>query len=561
MATVLIASLGDSPVVVTAMFDLLRKEKNVDQLKVFYTISELPLEGYEKLIYKSLGSVCEGIALDADDVSSKEASYDFLRQLYQQLSKHQKNGDTVYLSLAGGRKSMASLMAFLTPFFPCIKGLYHLLDKDKGGKRDHFLSVRRLLVLPTEEDKHRHLFPSHDRVTLISIPYGEQQHLSPEVNSLLYNITDENKLEKLREQSEEDAEMVEFYSPLTQGSDKGGLLTVELTENAVKQYKDLLKRDEKRGRKFTACFRQMRYADRLMGGLRTNKEFGAHGTYFYKPLNLTFHFYKSHEHTTERAVYHTEPQDIAATSAAYIKKVVISELEFEVSGRYRDLKEIVSSPKFSLKGRISFDRNFPKESGSQEHILIIPLGTSPMVATQLYQLYQDRGTIVHSIILVHTRHKDVRNSVDIACDAFAGVGIDCKPVLLEGWDDIDTPEACEAYQELLEATIRDTRQRNPSCQIELTISGGRKGMAALATFAARKLGIRHVVHTIIYDTIIDEVDEKSFSERVYEGTTIEELKKLERKGNKQERDKRLFLEKYKDDKDAFVLFNIPVLPV
>lgn len=557
MATVLIASLGDSPVVVTAMFDLLndllqKENKGIDRLEVFYPEeSEALVVGYEDLIYKSLQQKCivEGIPLDYEDVGGEDAAYDFLHKLYLQLDMHQKNGDVVYLSLAGGRKSMAALMALLAPLFPCVKELYHILDKDEDKKGHHFWSTRQLYEA-SPADQQRLLFPPHERVKLIPIPYGEKQHPSEEVRSLLYTITDE-QLDELWERDAEQAEMVEFYSPLTQGNDEGGLLTVELTGNAAKQYQDLLKRDVNRGRKFTTCFKQMHYARRLMAGLRTNKEDGPHHRFFYKPLGLTFHFYKSHEHATERAVYHTEPQDIAATSEAYIKKVVISELEIEVSGRYRSLKEIVSSPKFSLEERVNFDRAFPEESGSQEHILIVPLATSPMVATQLYQLYIDRGYKVHSVILVHTQHADVRASVEIARDAFEGVGVTCNAVPLEGWDDIDTPKACAAYQALLEQTIRTTRQQNPSCQIELTISGGRKGMAALATFAAQQQGIRRVVHTVIYEHMSDKVSEE---------TTVEELKKLVRTNNKKKRDDRLFLRAYKDDKDAFVLFKIPVIP-
>jgi len=556
MATILIASLGDSPVVITAMFDLLNdslkeEKEGIDQLEVFYPTNSFALVGYEDLIYESLQQKCEvnGIPLDSDDVGEEDAVYDFLHKLYYSLNEHQKKGDVVYLSLAGGRKSMAALMALLAPLFSCIKGLYHILDKDEGKKGHHFWSSGQLYDLP-RADQQRLLFPPHERIKLIPIPYGEKQDPSEEFRSHLYTITDE-QLDELWERDVEQAETVEFYSPLTQDNDEGGLLIVELTRNAAEQYQELIRHDVNRSRKFTTCFKQMRYARRLMAGLRTNKEDGPHNRFFYKPLGLIFHYYKSHKHTTERAVYHTEPQDIAATSAAYIKRVVISELEIEVSGRYKSLKEIVSSPKFSLEERVNFDCAFPEESGSQEHILIVPLGASPMVATQLYQLYTDRGYKIRSVILVHTQHTDVRDSVEIVCDAFKNESVSCEAIPLKGWDDIDTPEACDAYQALLEHTIRHTRQQNPSCQIELTISGGRKGMAALAIFAAQRLSIRRVVHTVIHERMDDKVSKE---------TEIEELKKLVRMNDRKKRDDRLFLRAYKEDKDAFVLFKIPVIP-
>lgn len=560
MATVLIAALGDSPVAVTAMFDLLQEEvknhnsQRIDKLEVFCYLDENDnigatfTLGYEDLILRPLKDKCEvvDIPLLYADMDGEEAVYDFLRKLHTQLDMHQKNGDIVYLSLASGRKSGAALMALLAPLFPCVKQLYHILDMDE----DHLWSTARLYDLPAVQREHI-LFPPHERVKLINIPYGEKQHLSEEMRSLLYHITDE-QIDELWEKDAELAEVVEYYNPLAQGNDEGGLLTVKMTENAIEQYRKLLHSDVNRARKFTICFQQMRYAKRLMAALRTNKEDGAHDRFYYKPLHRTFHFYKSHEHATERAVYHTEPQDIASTSAAFIKDVVISELEIEVSKRYRSLKEIVSSPKFSLEGQQNYESAFPEESGSLEHILIVPLATSPMVATQLYQLSIDRGYKVHSVILVYTQHEEVRRSVDIALDAFARAKVPCETVSLKGWDDVDTLQACIDYQKLLEQTIRKVRQQNPSCQIDLAISGGRKAMAAMAIFAAQQQGIRRVVHTLIIDEHIND--------KVSKETTIKKLEELAYYNDKRERDDRLFLRAYQDNKNSFILFKIPVIP-
>jgi CRISPR-associated Csx14 family protein len=540
MATVLIASLGDSPVVVTAMFDLLSQERTIDQLIVFYTSEEISFIGYDDMIYKPLRQRCkvDGVALDANDVGSEEASYEFLRKLYLHLNEYQRNGDSVYLSLAGGRKSMAALMALLAPLFPCVKGLYHILDVDEGKKGHHFWTTRRLYDLPTEEDKHRHLFPSHERVKLISIPYGESQHPNKEVKSLLFNITEE-QLEELWERDAEQAKAIKYHR------DQGKIISVELTKDVAKQYREMCKFDETHAKNFAICFEQMHFASYL------NKH--SHDIYSHKHLH--FHYYKRHR-TVERPVFHTEPIDIKANPEASFKRVVVSALPREIEGSYPALEKIIKKLKFPLETE-KLEDILPQE---KELILIIPLGTSPMVATQLYQLYTDRGDKVHSVILVHTQHCDVLSSVAIAQDAFKGIGIDCNPIPLKGWGDIDTSKACEAYQILLEKTIQDTREQNPSCQIELTISGGRKGMAALATFAAQNLGIHHVVHTVIHDPITHNINEKTISDRVSEDTTIEELKRLEHTGNKQERDKRLFLRAYEQDNDAFVLFNIPVIP-
>jgi CRISPR-associated Csx14 family protein len=364
-------------------------------------------------------------------------------------------------------------------------------------------------------------------VKLIAIPYEPQVLISE-----IYTITPEQN-EKLWEHNLEEAKTITYYR------DGCKFITVELTKETAEEYREMWKFDVTRAKNFAKCFDQMHFAVYL--------DQNSHDIKVYKGQN--FHYYKR-PHTAERPVFHTEPQDIKADPDAYIHRVVVSALPIEVEERYpryTPLKEIVKKLKFPLETE-KLEAIRPQE---KELILIIPLGTSPMVATQLYQLYKNRGDTVHSIILVHTQHKEVCESVRIACDAFAGVGIDCKPIPLKGWEDIDTTAACTAYQELLEKTIQDTCQHNPSCQIELTISGGRKGMAALATFAAQNLGIHHVVHTVIHERL---------SDTVYEQTTIEELQRLENTNYKAERDDRLFLRAY-EDKDAFVLFNIPVLPV
>src|ERR1019366_946411 len=240
MSRVLIASLGDSPVVVTSLFDLLRKEKNVDQLIVFYTDGSLACIGYKELIYNPLHHkypecTVMGIPLYTRDMSSEGTAYDFLRQLHLQLNKHQANRDTVYLSLAGGRKSMAALMALLAPLFPCVQNLYHILDKDEGKNGHHLWSTSRLYDLPTEEDKRRCLFPSHERVSLISVPY-EPQKLNAEINSLLYNITTE-QLDKLWERDPELARGITYYQQMKEKGVRGKIVSVELTKEVAQQYR------------------------------------------------------------------------------------------------------------------------------------------------------------------------------------------------------------------------------------------------------------------------------------------------------------------------------------
>src|SRR5437660_4243373 len=119
MANILIASLGESPIVVTAMYNLLtteekqRKLGEIDKVVVLYPEKEDMIQlGYD-LIEDALRGKCklEPWMLPFEDANGEEESYTFLRLLFQLLFIHQESGNNVYLSLAGGRKNMSALMA------------------------------------------------------------------------------------------------------------------------------------------------------------------------------------------------------------------------------------------------------------------------------------------------------------------------------------------------------------------------------------------------------------------------------------------------------------------
>ena len=72
--------------------------------------------------------------------------------LYRLLANAQKADDSVYLSLAGGRKNMSALMAILVPLFPCVKKLYHLIDRDENSPhRYHFKTIEDIVSCPVDE--------------------------------------------------------------------------------------------------------------------------------------------------------------------------------------------------------------------------------------------------------------------------------------------------------------------------------------------------------------------------------------------------------------------------
>ncbi len=55
----------------------------------------------------------------------------------------------------------------------------------------------------------------------------------------------------------------------------------------------------------------------------------------------------------------------------------------------------------------------------KESALIVPLGTSPMIATQLYTLLAYQGSLIRKVVLVYPANsEEIRNSVELIEKAF-----------------------------------------------------------------------------------------------------------------------------------------------
>ena len=152
---VLIATLGESPIVVTSMVRALQAKKDltIDQLHVIHPQGEKLIDLGYNLLKEHLNGECivTRSILPFPDANSRETSIEFLGVLSDSIQTHEDTGDSVYLSLAGGRKNMSALMAVICQFFGCIRGLYHVLDKyEDDPTKQNFHSIEALFDF--EED-------------------------------------------------------------------------------------------------------------------------------------------------------------------------------------------------------------------------------------------------------------------------------------------------------------------------------------------------------------------------------------------------------------------------
>ena len=552
MENVLIASLGESPIVVTAMYDLLTVQEGLEINKVVVLHPEGLISLAFDLIQEALKDRCEVISerLPFEDADNEADSFTFLQTLYRLLNDAQKSGDTLYLSLAGGRKNMSALMALLVPLFPCVKGLYHVIDKDETSHRYHFKSIEEILDLSDDDRLAYFLFDSDQlkRLNLVEIPYGEQQQVSEAFRSLLFTLTDE-ELDDLWDKDPQKAEIAETYLHITQEPAFTPVLQIRLTNRARDEYEQMSRHNAPQASRFARCFEQMKDPYHLYEAIK--------GSGFSRD-SYSFHFYKRRR-TVERPFYHTEPQSIhLLPKRAKVDTVVISGLAIEHGdGSYKPTGDELLRAFDPEEATVPLEAILPAGASAEltpvsESVLVVPLGTTPMIATQLYTLLTYQGSNIRKVVLVYPANsQEIKNGADLLEKAFEdeGTGVSCLREVVPGYADIDSKQACLAYEKTLEDAIDALRK---DYQVELALSGGRKGMAALAMFVAQRKGIRYIYHTLIND--------KQLSDKVERETTISALRGTQ--VSKQVRNDRLFLREYQGNGPytKFVLFRIPVLP-
>lgn len=556
---ILIASLGESPVVVTAMFDLLttpEKQQEIGEIKKVVVLrprdngdNNISL-GYD-LIVEALRGKCELLAeqLPFKDANGENESFDFLKQLYLLLDTYERSGDRVYLSLAGGRKNMSALMALLTPLFPCVKKLYHVLDTDEK----QFKSTEAIVYLSDRERK-AHMHPPLERLRLVDIPYGERQQISPQLRSLLFNLTPE-QLDDLWERNPALAESAQFcgavsYQGVVQPDITDKILKVFVTEHVREKYQKMQHDDITRAKNFATCFKQMSSAAML-----ANKELQLHGSVkaaLSEGQQKVFHYYKR-GNTAERPFYYTLPGEIDNYPKVDVRKVIICDLAIEEwhSGN----KKYVPSTDVSLEEARKATKTYPVEvllSSGIDSVLLVPLGISPMIATQLYVLLKEEGYNIREVALLYPGSSNiVKAGARLVREALQDEGVPCRDIPIKGLADIASRDDCVKYGEALEEAIETVRKKYQNCEIALALSGGRKGMAALAMFAAQRQGIRYLYHTLINEEKLEKRVEAKET-----GATIEALRDEDRDVRRE----RLFLRAYGGPEAGFALFKVPIIP-
>jgi hypothetical protein len=542
MANVLIATLGASPIVVTAMVKALHAERGIaiDTLHVLYpgSADERRIgEGYT-MIAEHLRTVCtvQPHALPFADPNSSATSIAFLQILVDLLDACEQAGDTVYLSLAGGRKNMSALLGVISQFYPCVAGLFHLLDRfDADPQRRHFFSIPQLAEM-TAARRAEKLDPPLEHLCLVDLPYQPFAQ-ADELRRYLAGGTDrETQPDAAAEpfRLEVSDEAAAFFGTVFRPNRSADLLEVWVSHTAYAHFKQIrMTCDEQRVRTFWKYLRQVADTDALRSHITVPAPTAPE-------QEQTFYLY-SEAGKRERLLLTTRPGPVhqpgSQVDTVVVCGLALAQADGSCEPALDELMAHADTRPFRNVNALSSD----------EAVLLVPIGESPMIATQTCTLLEAEGFTVTQMALFYPQgFTPARNSVDLLEDHCRRRKLPCKryPVRLK---DLDSRAACDTYGAALLTTIYELRTRFPTQQLVLSLSGGRKGMSVLALVAAQYAEIERVYHTLISDPALEDQIEAE--------TGMDSLRKL---GPTQQAE-HLWLDAY--DRTKFTLFRIPVIPV
>ncbi len=527
---ILIAALGDHPAVVTGMVKALRAFEGIeiDTLHVLHpqdTGKDIAQLGYP-LIEDHLRGQCAVYTepLPFSDANTVETSMAFLQTLTCLLSRYlDQERYHVHLSLAGGRKNMSALMALTPQFFPTVRGVYHLLDRREGQPDAAFPSIEET-VLMDEAAQHKTLDPPLEQLSLTPIPF---LRACAETEKLWQFINAPERRETLLLSSEAES----FYRAIIDAQPDDPNLDVWLSRTAVEQYAKLGNEDAER---FRRCFLEMRKPLVLKKGLHHREQ----DLCIYK---------RTHR---QRPFFYTTPNDIEAFPGKPVERVIVCGLSVEYAlGRTGPYEP-------DIPWQVEHARREPcrrlVDLDARERTLLVPLGKSPMIATQTYTLLQEseeegRPRISTVGVVYPEQSPPIGNGARMLKRQFEQRQVEFLQYPVRGFKDVDSVEACNAYLGALLAAIGDLRGKYPDRDLALSLSGGRKGMSALTLLAAQRAGIERLYHTLITDLALERQIDREAS--------LSALKKLP---TDEARAKHLFLTEY--GLERLQLFTIPVIP-
>lgn len=529
MSVVLIAPIGEHPAIITATVDVLETQGiKIEVVHILCPNERLINEGAEwaELELEENDKVqAEVHGLPFSDSNSEFTAKQYFQAMASVLDPCRIANDEVHVLLAGGRKNISALTGVIAQFFPCVKKMYHILDIYEGDPlRRNLFSVEELADMSDSERK-RKMHPPLDTVNLFEVPFPHFNKAS-EILQYLYNpLGQEVPQLNLSDEAED------FYKGIFQRKVEPNF-DVWLSNIAFKQFEDLWANNRNRAEEFRKCFNQMKQPGRL------KSQNGMHGTF--GSDKATFHFYKRRM-TPERPFYYTKPNPIHLYPQKQVNQVIVSGLTVEINNTYNvtgeDWLNKINDPEFyNPKHHLS---DLPENP----ILLLATLGETKMVISQAYTLLQKRAKDIMVLIVYPGKHERISELAKELKEDFEKEKASCELKSIDDLVDVNSTDTCTFYLDAMAKIINECQMNFSDREIHLLLSGGRKSMAALNLFAAQRVGLSTVWHTLVKEQQIENRIERE----------------LEQASSPKVRRDILFLRKY--PLDNFELFAVPVIPI
>lgn len=170
---ILISSLGESPAVVTETIDALERVERIklDEVVTLGT-NEWEVRQGAELLREHIHDYYRGLVcyyhmqIGPSDVADDASNIEYLKLVAETLRIYRKRGDHVYVSLAGGRKTMSALMTIATQIYGATR-LCHVIPIDLELEKEGH--INRLIRLSPEEQKSV-LHPPAESIALVRLP-------------------------------------------------------------------------------------------------------------------------------------------------------------------------------------------------------------------------------------------------------------------------------------------------------------------------------------------------------------------------------------------------------
>lgn len=205
MKRVLIATLGESPAVVTEAIDKLKSEGiHINYVVLITTEDSYAIDSVELLCnhipqyYR--GNIYVGDVRTIEtfyDVDSDESALEFMRQACLLLRDYRKMSKDVYVCIAGGRKAMSALMTLAVQFYGATMLFHVIVDDPEIEEMGHISNLQNL----SNEEVNQYLHPPVGKIKIIRLPFIGLFPLLGEIISCLKGKSTRPEIKTILEQN------------------------------------------------------------------------------------------------------------------------------------------------------------------------------------------------------------------------------------------------------------------------------------------------------------------------------------------------------------------------